>query len=50
MQTLVATMRKLLHAIFGMFKHDQLFDPTKVYASTAEALASAPCPAEVAWV
>jgi transposase len=32
MQALVATMRKLLHAIFGMFKHDQPFDGTKVYA------------------
>jgi hypothetical protein len=26
-------MRKLLHAIFGMFKHDQLFDGQKVYAA-----------------
>ncbi len=25
-------MRKLLHAIFGMFKHDQPFDGSKVYA------------------
>lgn len=33
MQALVATMRKLLHAIFGMFKHDQLFDGAKVYAT-----------------
>jgi transposase len=33
MQALVATMRKLLHAIFGMFKHDQLFDGAKVYAA-----------------
>jgi transposase len=32
MQALVATMRKLLHAIFGMFKHDQLFDGSKIYA------------------
>jgi transposase len=32
MQALVAAMRKLLHAIFGMFKHDQLFDGAKVYA------------------
>jgi transposase len=32
MQALVATMRKLLHAIFGMFKHDQLFDGSKVFA------------------
>jgi transposase len=33
MQALVATMRKLLHAIFGMFKHHQLFDGRKVYAA-----------------
>ena len=32
MPALVATMRKLLHAIFGMFKHDQVFDGQKVYA------------------
>jgi transposase len=32
LQALVAVMRKLLHAIFGMFKHDQLFDGSKVYA------------------
>jgi len=31
MQALVASMRKLLHAIFGMFKHDQLFDGAKVF-------------------
>lgn len=31
LQALVATMRKLLHAIYGMFKHDQLFDGSKVY-------------------
>ena len=34
LQALVAVMRKLLHAIFGMFKHDQLFDGRKVYALT----------------
>lgn len=33
LQALVATMRKLLHAIFGMFKHDQLFDGRKVFAA-----------------
>jgi transposase len=33
LQSLVATMRKLLHAIFGMFKHDQLFDGRKVFAA-----------------
>jgi transposase len=44
MQALVATMRKLLHAIFGMFKHNQEFDGAKVYAL---ANASAPEPQEV---
>jgi len=43
MQALVASMRKLLHAIFGMFKHDQLFDGAKVYA-----LASLATPSPVA--
>jgi transposase len=38
MQALVATMRKLLHAVFGMFKHDQLFDGQKVYATDASEL------------
>jgi transposase len=32
MQALTATMRKLLHAIFGMFKHNEIFDGCKVYA------------------
>lgn len=32
MQALTATMRKLLHAIYGMFKHEQIFDGQKVYA------------------
>lgn len=32
MQDLVATMRKLLHAIYGMFKQDQIFEGQKVYA------------------
>lgn len=31
MQALVAVMRKLLHAIYGMFKHAQPFDGSKVY-------------------
>lgn len=31
LQALIATMRKLLHAIYGMFKHDQLFEGDKVY-------------------
>jgi transposase len=38
LQALVATMRKLLHAIYGMFKHDELFDGNKIYepAGTAD--------------
>jgi len=48
MQALVATMRKLLHAIFGMFKHDQLFDGEKVYTLTSAALAPALANLEVA--
>ena len=44
MQALVASMRKLLHAIFGMFKHDQLFDGPKVYAALHT---SAPAPQEI---
>jgi transposase len=47
MQALVATLRKLLHAIYGMFKHDQLFDGQKVYASTSATLAPAPSSSEV---
>lgn len=45
MQALVAVMRKLLHAIFGMFKHRQTFDGSKLFAlrpsevSTMEAAA-----------
>jgi hypothetical protein len=31
MQALVAALRKLLHAIFGIFKHDQPFDGSKVF-------------------
>jgi transposase len=31
MQALVAVMRKLLHALFGMFKHHQPFDGAKLY-------------------
>jgi transposase len=44
MQARVATLRKLLHAIFGMFKHHQLFDGAKVYAPHAKE----PVPQEVA--
>ena len=31
LQALVAVMRKLLHAIFGMFKHNAAYDGSKVY-------------------
>jgi len=48
MQALVASMRKLLHAIFGMFKHDQLFDGAKLYALPAETLPAAAGATEVA--
>lgn len=44
LQALTATMRKLLHAIFGMFKHDQLFDGRKVYAALETTM---PVPQEV---
>jgi transposase len=48
LQALVATMRKLLHAIFGMFKHDQLFDGRKVYAAQdLTPIAPTPDPQEV---
>jgi transposase len=47
LQALVATMRKLLHAIYGLFKHDQLFDGRKVYASTSTTLAPALSNSEV---
>jgi len=32
MVALVAVMRKLLHATYGMFKHQKAFDGPKVYA------------------
>ncbi len=37
MQALVAVMRKLLHAIFGMFKHGQHYDGSKVFSLSASA-------------
>ena len=43
MQALVAVMRKLLHAIFGMWKHHQAYDGSQLFALPAE-----PCIAEVA--
>jgi transposase len=38
MQALVAVMRKLLHAIFGMFRSDQTYDGSKVFALPALAV------------
>jgi len=35
MVALVAVMRKLLHATFGMFKHDAQFDASRVFGGTA---------------
>lgn len=34
-QALVAVMRKLLHAIYGMFLHDETYAPTKCYRAVA---------------
>ena len=34
MVAIVAVMRKLLHAIYGMFRHDQDFDGEKFYATS----------------
>ena len=36
MQALVAVMRKLLHAIFGMFQHRQLYDGSKLFRLAPE--------------
>ena len=41
-------MRKLLHAIFDMFKHDRLFEGAKVYASTNADFAPISASSEVA--
>jgi len=35
MVALVAVMRKLLHAAFGMFKHDARFDASRIFGGTA---------------
>jgi transposase len=37
MQALVAVMRKLLHAVFGMFKHQQPFDGAKLFPLPGDA-------------
>ena len=36
LQALVAVMRKLLHAIFGMFKHRQAYDGAKLFPLASE--------------
>ena len=41
MVALVAVMRKMLHATFGMFKHDALFDGSRVLARPAAAIGAA---------
>jgi len=46
MVALVAVMRKLLHATFGMFKHDALFDGTRFLVAPRQR--SAP-PRKCAW-
>jgi transposase len=50
MQALVAVMRKLLHGIFGMFKHQQPFDGARLYLLPEEVSRPQPCfsPLEVA--
>ncbi len=50
MPALVAVMRKLLHAIFGMFKHPQPFDGARLYPLPEEGSRPQPCfsPPEVA--
>jgi transposase len=40
MVALIAVMRKLLHAVFGMFKHNAAFDETKVYPGFPPELAA----------
>jgi hypothetical protein len=47
MQALVAALRKLLHAIYGMFKHDQFFDVYAPTPKTDRALPPTPPNAEV---
>jgi transposase len=49
MQALVAVMRKLLHAIYGMFRHQMPFDGGKVYQLPQPVAANrASCTKEVA--
>jgi transposase len=43
MVALVAVMRKLLHAIFGMFKHNAVFDGAKLYPAFSPAELAPSC-------
>jgi transposase len=40
MVALVAVMRKLLHAIYGMFKHQKPFDGSKVYSLSSSRIST----------
>jgi len=48
MQALVAVMRKLLHAVYGMLKHRQPYDGAKLYRLVVDrpAPSSGHCSAE----
>jgi transposase len=35
LQAIVAVMRKLSHAIYGMLRHQQTYDGSKIYSQTA---------------
>jgi transposase len=48
LQALVAVMRKLLHAIFGMFKHHQPYDGSKLFRLQPRLPQPALCGTEVA--
>ena len=41
-QAVIAVMRKLLHAIWGMLTHAQDFDPTKFYQLPKQPLVNLP--------
>jgi hypothetical protein len=50
MQAMVAAMRKLLHAVYGMLKHRQPYDGAKLYRLVVDfpAPSTGPCAAEAA--
>ncbi len=47
MQALVAVMRKILHAIYGMFKHRQAYDGSKVFRQHTRSTTVDPAQASV---